>query len=96
MNKACKETLKNIKAALQGVDYISSARVYGSWLYNELSVDVDVAVMVVNNFGVIDPNHYYLLRDLCKSLSVNVLMCLIESMELIQHQPLLFFLLVKE
>lgn len=72
MNKACKETLKNIKAALQGVDYISSARVYGSWLYNELSVDVDVAVMVVNNFGVIDPNHYYLLRDLRKSLSVKV------------------------
>ncbi|MBI5254218.1 nucleotidyltransferase domain-containing protein [Candidatus Falkowbacteria bacterium] len=64
MEKAREQILQNVQEVLQEAVCISSARVYGSWLYNERSVDMDVAIMVKSDFGVIDSRHYRALRDL--------------------------------
>lgn len=69
MNEMREQTLQRVEEALQDISCISSARVYGSWLYNELSVDMDIAVMVQSNFGVLSLEHYHVLRDFRSSLS---------------------------
>lgn len=60
--------LKQVRDTLQETDCISSARIYGSWLYNEQSVDMDIAVMVHSEFGVVNPDCYESLRELRTSL----------------------------
>lgn len=60
--------LLEIRNALQETKCIISARGYGSWLYDEQSVDIDIAVMVQNTFGIINPQHYRTLRELRNSL----------------------------
>ncbi len=72
MNEMREQILHGIKEILQEISCISSARLYGSWLYNELSVDMDIAIMVQSSFGVVDIKHYRVLRDLRCSLSTNI------------------------
>jgi len=58
------QILSQVQSALQKTECVSSARVYGSWLYNEQSVDMDIAVMIRNEFGVISSQHYHVLHEL--------------------------------
>jgi predicted nucleotidyltransferase len=58
------EILQLVRNALQETDCVLSAKVYGSWLYNEKTVDMDIAVMVKSDFSTIIPDHYQKLRDL--------------------------------
>jgi len=69
MNEERELILQNVQEVLQNAPCISSARIYGSWLYNELSVDMDVAVIVESNFGIVDAEHYRTLRDIRRSLT---------------------------
>lgn len=68
MNLTRERILKEVEIALQGTDCITHARIYGSWLYNEQSVDMDVAIVVQSEFGVIDSQHYRILHELRMSL----------------------------
>lgn len=62
------QILSQIQDTLLEIECLSSARLYGSWLYNERSVDMDIAVMVQSDFGMIDPQHYRILHELRISL----------------------------
>jgi len=62
------EILQLVQNSLQEADCVLSARVYGSWLYNEKTVDMDIAVMVKSDFGIITPDHYRQLRNLRTAL----------------------------
>lgn len=67
-SQAREKIIEGIYNALQGVDCIAHARIYGSWLYNEQSVDMDMAVIVRSKFGVVNPQDYRALRELRLSL----------------------------
>ena len=56
--------MTQVQKAIQKTKCISSARIYGSWLYNECSVDMDIAIMVQSEFGVIEPQNYRTLHKL--------------------------------
>lgn len=58
------QVLLQVKEALQHIGCVTDARVYGSWLYNESSVDMDIAAIVQSDFGVVDSQHYHALRAL--------------------------------
>lgn len=60
--------LDKIVHALQETDCVTTGRIYGSWLYNERSVDMDIAVIVKSEFGVVNPQSYRMLGDLRSSL----------------------------
>jgi predicted nucleotidyltransferase len=64
MKTGREQILSQVQDALQKTKCVSSARVYGFWLYNERCVDMDITVMVQNEFGVVDPQHYRILREL--------------------------------
>lgn len=68
MNPIREKIIEEISSALQDAEYIIHARIYGSWLYNEQSVDMDVAVIVRSEFGIVDPQHYRSLREFRLSL----------------------------
>lgn len=60
--------IEEVIVALQNVDCIRHGRVYGSWLYNEQSVDMDIAVIVRSEFGVVNHHDYRALQKLRLSL----------------------------
>jgi predicted nucleotidyltransferase len=60
--------LDDVTAALQACDAVLSARVYGSWLHDERSVDLDIAVMVPSDAGVVPSRTYRDLRRLREEL----------------------------
>ncbi|MBT3464822.1 hypothetical protein HN451_07550 [archaeon] len=66
-----KLVLKQISKALNDSGQILSARIYGSWLYNEKSVDLDVAIMIPSQDGIVEPDVYRKLYELRKSLCDN-------------------------
>ena len=45
------EVLRLVQSSLQETDCVISARVYGSWLYNEKTVDMDIAVMAISDLA---------------------------------------------
>jgi predicted nucleotidyltransferase len=47
---------------------ILSAIVYGSWLYDERSVDADIALIVDSIYGIVSSETYYTLRNLRSKL----------------------------
>ncbi len=49
---------------------ILSARIYGSWLCDEKSVDLDIAIVVKSENGVVDSEDYRLLRIMREGLCV--------------------------
>lgn len=59
MNKEL--TFSVISKALLTSDFIVAARMYGSWLYDEMSVDCDIAVLIPSVSGLVDSNTYRLL-----------------------------------
>lgn len=63
------DLLSVIKIRLDLAKYILSARIYGSWLHNEKTVDVDIAVMVSGEYGIVDQDVYRSLSELRKGLS---------------------------
>jgi len=68
MGSKREKIVEEVDTTLQNADCVESARIYGSWLYNEQSVDMDVAVIVRSEFGVVDPEDYRMLRNLRLSL----------------------------
>lgn len=56
--------LHDVTKTLQACDAVLSARVYGSWLHDEKSVDLDIAVMVPSEVGVVGDGIYATLRAL--------------------------------
>lgn len=56
--------LEEVIRTLQVCDAVESARVYGSWLHDERSVDLDIAVIVASDRGIVDPADYATLRSL--------------------------------
>lgn len=56
--------IDDVRTAFQNVACILQARVYGSWLYNEQSVDMDIAVVIRSEFGVVSSHDYRTLREL--------------------------------
>ena len=56
--------LSLISSALVASDCVLSAKMYGSWLCDETSVDCDIAVIVPSVSGVVDSNVYRLLLSL--------------------------------
>lgn len=67
-NPTRERIIEEIGFTLQNTDCIEHARVYGSWLYNQQSVDMDVAVIVRSKSGVIQDQDYRTLRELRLSL----------------------------
>lgn len=53
-----KSVLELVRSVIAACDSILSARVYGSWLHDERSVDLDTAIMVKSNHGVVSPEAY--------------------------------------
>lgn len=47
---------------------IDLARIYGSWLYHEGSVDVDIAVIVPSEYGLVSSDTYKNIREIRKTL----------------------------
>lgn len=60
--------LDKIVPALQETDCVTHGRIYGSWLYDEQSVDMDIAVIVKSDSGVVEPQDYRTLSVLRSSL----------------------------
>lgn len=65
-----------IQTKLVGLDVVLSARLYGSWIHDERSVDVDVAVVVPSFQGMVDSDTYTVLREtrreLCRATECDV------------------------
>lgn len=59
-----KEVLNTVIQTIQDCSEISAAKVYGSWLFDETSVDLDMAVMVPSAGSVVESSVYVALRDL--------------------------------
>lgn len=53
-----------VSSSLQDTACVLHAMVYGSWLFNEQSVDMDIAVVVNSKFGVVNSEDYSTLREL--------------------------------
>lgn len=68
MKMVRKDILEEVSSALKQDDSVIHARIYGSWMYNEKSVDMDIAVMIKSEFGVIDARYYRTLYELRKML----------------------------
>lgn len=58
------EILQTVIQTIRECSEISAARVYGSWLFDERSVDLDIAVMVPSMGFVVDSGTYVALRDM--------------------------------
>jgi predicted nucleotidyltransferase len=56
--------LSLISETLVASDCVLSAKMYGSWLCDEMSVDCDIAVIIPSVSGVVDSNVYRLLLSL--------------------------------
>lgn len=69
INKEKEKILEYIKAEIQKSKDILSARVYGSWLHSEKSIDLDICVMIPSEDGVVEPNVYQGLKIMHKKLS---------------------------
>lgn len=68
MHSIRERILEEVALALRETDCVTHGRIYGSWLYNEQSVDMDIAIMVQSEFGVVSAKHYCTLRELRLSL----------------------------
>ncbi len=62
MDKTKKNILRDVGIELRKIKYLQSAKVYGSWLYNESSVDMDIAVVVSSSCGVVSHDCYSALK----------------------------------
>ena len=56
--------LAKIKDVLSKNSYVLSARVYGSWLHKEKAVDVDIAIIIPSQLGVVESIVYESLKEL--------------------------------
>lgn len=61
-------TLDILRKSIEQIPEIISARVYGSWLHEEDSIDLDVAAVVASEDGVVPAGSYGRLRTLRNSL----------------------------
>lgn len=68
MNVDKELVMKKVVDALDICEQILSARVYGSWLYDEESVDVDIAVIIPSHYGIVESNVYRIIKNLRKKL----------------------------
>ena len=59
-----KLVLAKIKDVLFENGYILSARTYGSWLHKEKTVNVDIAVIIPSQLGVVESAVYESLKEL--------------------------------
>lgn len=70
------DNLRRISEALTAEDCIISGRVYGSFLHENSSEDLDLAVMVPSEGGVVEKAVYerllYLRSQLCETLALDV------------------------
>ncbi|MBI3671720.1 hypothetical protein HY249_02915 [Candidatus Azambacteria bacterium] len=66
------KALLSIENAIMNVDCITSAKIYGSWMFKETSVDCDVAVIVPSYNGIVEKDAYRKLTELRKSLSAEL------------------------
>jgi len=62
------EILESVKNYLEKSKDILSARIYGSWLFSEKSIDLDICTIIPSRDGVIDADVYSSLKDLRKML----------------------------
>ncbi len=63
--------LENIKAEIEKSKDILSARIYGSWLHSEKSIDLDICVMIPSDEGIVEPDVYRHLKAEREKLSHN-------------------------
>lgn len=61
--------LEYVKTVLEKSKDILSARVYGSWLYSEESIDLDICIMIPSNKGIVDSSVYQRLKIERRKLS---------------------------
>lgn len=61
--------LRFVTEALQEMDFIIAAGVYGSWLHHDNSNDIDIALIIDSKHGVVNPECYYLLKEYRQSIS---------------------------
>lgn len=64
-----KRILSQLIDNINDCEQILSARVYGSWFYDEKTADIDIAVMIPSNNGLVDSEVYKILYQLRKRLS---------------------------
>ena len=59
-----KSAFSIISKKLLASDFVISAKIYGSWLYDEMSADCDIAILIPSVSGLVDCNIYRLLLNL--------------------------------
>jgi len=69
LNEKKKKDLKIIKDAMNDLEFVIAAGIYGSWLYHPESSDIDIAVLIASQDGVVEPNHYAELNEYRHGLS---------------------------
>lgn len=62
------QTQKLVGDTLSSLNFVVSGRVYGSWLCDESSVDLDIAVVLESKDGVVQSDHYRSLRYMREEL----------------------------
>ena len=65
-----------VRTALLANDYILNARMYGSWLFSSNSADMDIAIHVAGERGIIESEVYYALcalrNQLCEQTKCDI------------------------
>jgi predicted nucleotidyltransferase len=65
------EILEVVRKRVEECPQIETARAYGSWLFQEDSSDLDVAVIVHSDKGIVPPESYDVLRALRSDISLS-------------------------
>jgi len=60
---------KKVTDSINKCKHILSARIYGSWLHDANTIDLDIAVMIKSKDGIVDSSVYRYLRNFRSGLA---------------------------